>query len=267
MRLMTALAAIGCLAAIAAASESAAQTSPPATAGAGSATAGSGDSGRPAGPSAAPETPAILPSTAADAAGSPATTVALPPVEGTAAAPVSSTPPANGEGPLPPAVPRVGLQADTDVTIDRRSSFAASIGYAGPIGASASLSLLRGLGADVRERDGRVQAVCAAPIPHCANGFLLETAAGVHGGRLSLGFAGRAKVDEEDFHGIVGAGLKLSAVRTWNAHEGDEPDRTWLGPELDVVVKRIGLSVGLLWPVSGELSASPRFSWGVGLVL
>lgn len=170
-----------------------------------------------------------------------------------------------GQGSSPAA--QAGLQPDTDVTIDRHTGLSASVGYGGPLGAAASLTLLRGLGADVREGSDRVKAVCAAPIRHCANGFLLETAAGLHGGRLSLGFGGRAKVDEEDFHVTVGLGLKLSAVRTWNADEDGEPDATYLGPEIDFVVKRIGAGVGVLWRLSDGGSATPRFSWSIGLVL
>lgn len=195
-----------------------------------------------------------------------AATAQTPPAEppGTSPALVEQAAPV-GRGSSPTA--QAGLQPDTDVTIDRHTGFSAAVGYGGPLGAAASLTLLRGLGADVREGSDRVKAVCAAPIRHCANGFLVETAAGLRGGRLSLGFGGRARVDEEDFHGTVGLGFKLSAVRTWNADEDDDPDATYLGPEVDFVVKRIGAGVGLLWRVSDGGSATPRFSWSVGLVL
>ena len=65
----------------------------------------------------------------------------------------------------------------------------------------------------------------------------------------------------------MGLGLKLSAVRTWNADEDGDPDATYLGPEIDFVVKRIGAGVGVLWRVSDGGSATPRFNWSIGLVL
>ena len=57
----------------------------------------------------------------------------------------------------------------------------------------------------------RVKAVCALPIPHCAQGFLVQADAGSGGGKLSLGVGARAHVDEEDFRGTVGVGLRAVA--------------------------------------------------------
>jgi hypothetical protein len=251
MRLITAVVASGCLAASPAA---AVQQPPPVAPVEASATAGE------RGAVSASDAPAG--GVAVEAPAGPAAS-GVPAAASGSALPVQ----APADPSLSDAVPKADLQPRSDITIDRRTGFSASVGYGGPLGASATVTLLRGLGADVREGSERVKAVCAAPTRYCANGFLLETAAGVHGGRLSLGLGARARVEDEEFHGTVGVGLKLSLVRDWNSAAGNDTDRTWLGPEFDVVVKRFGVGCGVLWPVSGPFSAAPRFSWTIGFVL
>jgi hypothetical protein len=172
--------------------------------------------------------------------------------------------PLSAAGQEPPAAP---APSPTEITIDRANHVTAGIGFAGPVGAAASLRLLHGLGADVREEDGRVKAVCALPLPHCANGFLLQADAGTGGGKVSLGVGARARVEEEDFRGTVGVGLKASLVRTWGSPIGTEPGLTYLGPELDLSVVRVNLTLGVLWRVSGQAGSSALFSWGVGFGL
>ena len=174
--------------------------------------------------------------------------------------------PGASSGPLV-ARPASGLPAETEVTIDRRTAFVAGIRFGGPTGAALRLSLLHGLGADVREKNERVDAVCAVPIPHCAGGFLLDAEAGSGGGKLSLGMGANAKVQSEDFRGTVGAGLKLSVAQTWGSPIGTEPGLTYLGPELDLYVLRVGVNLGVLWRVAGNGGASAVFSWGFGIRL
>lgn len=173
--------------------------------------------------------------------------------------------------PTPPVVegpsPQAGLPADTEITIDKDTQVVAGIGFGGPIGAAASVRILHGLGADVREKDGKVKAVCALPIPHCAQGFLFQADAGSGGGKLSLGVGARAHVEEPDFRGTVGVGLRASLVRTWGNPIGTEPDLTYLGPELDLSVLRVNLTLGVLWRVAGNAGSSALFSWGLGLGL
>jgi hypothetical protein len=165
--------------------------------------------------------------------------------------------------PKPPG----GLPAEAEVTIDRRNAVVAGVRFGGPIGASLRLSLLHGLGAKVREKDEKVDAVCAVPIPHCAGGFLLDAEAGSGGGKLSLGVGANAKVQSEDFRGTVGAGLKLSLAHTWGNPVGTDPGLTYLGPELDLFVLRVGVNVGVLFRVAGDGGSSTLFSWGLGLRL
>ena len=173
--------------------------------------------------------------------------------------------------PPPPVVegpsPKAGPPADTEITVDKDTQVVAGIGFGGPIGAAASLRILHGLGADVREEDGKVRAVCALPIPHCARGFLFQADAGSGGGKLSLGVGGRAHVEEPDFRGTVGVALRAALVRTWGSPVGTEPGLTYLGPELDVSVLRVNLSLGVLWRVAGNAGSSALFSWGVGFGL
>lgn len=154
---------------------------------------------------------------------------------------------------------------DTEVTVGRSDQFVAGLGFGGPIGAAVSLGLLHGLGADVEEESERVKAVCAAPIPQCLNGFLLQIEAGSGGGKVSLGLGGRARVKTEDWSGNLGASLKASLARTWGSPIGTEPNLTYLGPELDFTVKHVGASVGVLWRVDGQGGANVLFSWGLGL--
>jgi hypothetical protein len=208
------------------------------------------DSAAPAAGTAAPPSPALSdPSTAADLAAARAATPE----------PASTT---TAVGPRRP-----GDRAGSEVTIDRRTAVVAGVRFGGPVGAAVRLSLLHGLGADVREKDERVDAVCSVPIPHCAGGFLLDAEAGSGGGKLSLGLGANAKVQSEDFKGTVGAGLKLSLARTWGAPVGTDPGLTYLGPELDLYVLRVGVNLGVLWRVAGSGGSSALFSWGLGLRL
>jgi hypothetical protein len=165
--------------------------------------------------------------------------------------------------PRPPDPP----PAETDVTLDRRSAFQVGVGFGGPVGAAARLRLLRGLGADVRQKNERVEAVCALPIPHCAGGFLVDAEVGSGGGKLGLGIGAEAKVRSEGFHGTVGTGFKLAIARTWGSPLGTNPGLTYLGPELDVYVLRVGVTLGVLWRVAGGAGSSALFAWGVGIAL
>jgi hypothetical protein len=162
---------------------------------------------------------------------------------------------------------RAELPAETEITLDKDTQLGVGIGFGGPVGAAASFRILHGLRADVREDSGRVRAMCALPIPHCAQGFLFQVDAGSGGGKLSLGVGARAHVDEEDFRGTAGVGLRASLVRTWGSPIGTEPNLTYLGPELDVSVLRVNLSLGVLWRVSGSKGSSALFSWGLGFGL
>jgi hypothetical protein len=187
--------------------------------------------------------------------------------------PAAAPPPAVAEEPAPPAPeapspPQVGpdptLPAKTEITLDKATHVSAGLGFGGPIGAIGSFRVMHGLGADVREEDGRVKAVCSLPIPHCAQGFTFQADAGSGGGKLSLGVGAKAHVDEEDFHATAGAGLRLSLARTWGSPIGTEPNLTYLGPELDLSIIKINLNLGVLWRVSGHGGSSAVFSWGIG---
>ncbi len=170
----------------------------------------------------------------------------------------------------PAAEPQVldpHARAKTEITIDKATQVGAGIGFGGPIGAAASFRILHGLGADVRDGEDRVKAVCAFPIPHCAKGFLFQVDAGSGGGKVSLGMGARARVDEEDFRGTVGVSLRAALARTWGSPIGTEPNLTYLGPELDLSVLRFNLTLGVLWRVSGHTGASAVLGWGVGFGL
>ena len=179
--------------------------------------------------------------------------------------------PIPGETPTAPAADPVVLDpkapAKTEINLDRRTQVTAGIGFSGPIGAGASLRLLHGLGADVKDGSTRVKAVCAVPMPHCAQGFLLQADAGSGGGKLSLGIGARAHVDEESFKGTAGVALRLAFARTWGNPVGTDPGLNYLGPELDLSVIRIGLTLGVLFRVSGDHGPNAVFSWGLGFGL
>ena len=167
----------------------------------------------------------------------------------------------------PISSPTEAFRPETEITLERQTHVAAGVGFGGPLGAMASLGILRGLGARVRDGEDRVNVVCALPIPHCAQGFTLRADAGTGGGKLSLGLGARARVEEEDFRGTVGAGLRLALAHSWGSPIGTEPGLTYLGPELDLAVMRVSVTLGVLWRVSGQGGASVLFSWGVGFGL
>jgi len=180
------------------------------------------------------------------------------------AAPVSPSPSPDG-WPVGPGAQ--DLEAETEVTLDRGNGVFAGVGLSGPLGFGGSLRLLRGLSADVREDETHVQALCALPIPHCAQGFLFQLDAGSGGGKVSLGLGARAHVDEEDFRGPAGFALRAALVRTRGNPRGTDPGLTYLGPELDLSVLKVGLTMGVLWRVGGHAGPSAMFSWGVGFGL
>ena len=157
--------------------------------------------------------------------------------------------------------------AETEITLDRATRVGVGIGFASPLGAMGGVRILHGLGADVRDGTTRVKAVCAIPMPHCAQGFLVQADAGSGGGKLSLGLGAWAKANEEDFRGTAGAALRLAVARTWGNPIGTDPGLTYVGPELDLAVIRINLTLGVLFRVSGDRGASAVFSWGLGFGL
>lgn len=194
---------------------------------------------------------------------------AAPPVE---AVPAPELAPATDPDLLPPATEQpvvhdLTAPGKTDITLDRQTLFRAGIGFSGPIGGTASLQLLHGLGADIKDDGTRVEAVCAIPMPHCAQGYLVRADVGSGGGKLSLGLGALAKVHEEDFKGTVGAALRLALARTWGDPIGQPAGLTLLGPELDLSVIRINLTLGLLFKVGGDGGSSALFTWGLGVGL
>lgn len=158
-------------------------------------------------------------------------------------------------------------RAKSEITLDKRTRVAVGAGISGPLGAAGSLRILHGLGADVRDGSTRVNAVCAIPMPHCAQGFLFQADAGSGGGKLSLGLGAWANVDDDDFRGTAGVALRLAVARTWGNPIGTEPDLTYMGPELDLSVIRINLTLGVLFRLSGDRGAGALFSWGLGFGL
>ena len=159
------------------------------------------------------------------------------------------------------------LPAETDITLEMRTQVRAGVGFSGPLGAMGSVQILHGVGADIRDDGTRVKAVCAIPMPHCAQGFLLRADAGSGGGKLSLGLGGWAKVDTEGFKGTAGMGLRLAVAHTWGDPIGQPAGLTYLGPEADLSVLRINLTLGVLFKVGGSGGSSALFSWGLGFGL
>ena len=213
----------------------------------------------PASPSPQPDAPAATAPSSPEAAPAPPSVAADP-----ASAPIGQAAPTLPDQTvvLDPKAP-----AKTEINLDRRSQVTAGVGVSGPIGAAASLRLLYGMGADVKDGSTSVKAVCAAPIPHCAQGFLLQVDGGSGGGKLSLGLGARAKVDDEGFRGTAGFALRVALARTWGHPIGTDPGLTYLGPELDLSVLRIGLTLGVLFRIDGDHGAGTLFSWGLGFGL
>ena len=177
-------------------------------------------------------------------------------------------PPDPGPTPQAPApVLDPTAPAETDITLDLRTQVRGGLGFSGPLGAIGSIQILHGVGADIKDDGTRVKAVCAIPMPHCAQGFLVRADAGSGGGRLSLGLGAWAKVDTDGFKGTAGVALRLAVAHTWGDPIGQPPGVTYLGPELDLAVLRINLTLGVLFKVGGDGGSSALFSWGVGFGL
>lgn len=176
----------------------------------------------------------------------------------------AQTPPVVQE---PPVVLDPTARARTEITLDKRTMMGAGFGFSGPLGGAASLRILHGLGADVEDGTTRVNAVCAVPMPHCAQGFLLQADAGSGGGKLSLGVGAWANVHDDDFRGTAGVALRLALARTWGNPIGTEPGLSYLGPELDLSVIHVNLTLGVLFRVAGDRGSSALFSWGLGFGL
>ena len=145
---------------------------------------------------------------------------------------------------------------ETEVTVAGKPHASGGLLFGGPLGATATGELLYGIRANVREEDDRV---------HAFAGLALSAQAGTGGGKLGLGLAGRARIEMEDFHGSVGAGLKVSVARTWGSPVGTETGLTYLGPELDLDEMHVALGLGVLFRVGGSGGAGTLFSWSLGL--
>jgi hypothetical protein len=144
-----------------------------------------------------------------------------------------------------------------EVRVAPKTRFSAGVGYGGPLGASVGGEVVYGLGADVRDDGDHVKAVA---------GILFQVEGGSGGGKLSLGVGARAHVESEGFKAPAGVGLKLSLAHTW-AETGAVEGRTLLGPEIDLSVKHVGLTLGVLFRVGGAPGETAVFSWGLGLRL
>jgi hypothetical protein len=177
--------------------------------------------------------------------------------------PPAVDPPASGQNPiLDPAAPY-----ETEIQLELKTQVRAGFAFSGPLGAIGSVQILHGVGADVRDDGTRVKAVCAVPMPHCAQGFLVRADAGTGGGRLSLGLGAWAKVDTDGFNGTAGMALRLAVAHTWGDPVGQPAGLTYLGPEVDLSVLRINLTLGVLFKVGGNGGSSALFSWGLGFGL
>jgi len=174
---------------------------------------------------------------------------------------------ATHKAPVPQGAAVNSVPAETDVTLELKTQVRGGVGFSGPLGAMGSVQILHGVGADVRDDGTRVKAICAIPMPHCAQGFLVRADAGTGGGKLSLGLGGFAKVDTEGFKGTAGMALRLAVAHTWGDPIGQPPGLTYLGPEVDLSVFRINLTLGVLFRVGGSGGSSALFSWGLGFGL
>jgi len=155
-------------------------------------------------------------------------------------------------------LPAAMASAQQEVTISPGTSLSGGASFGGPLGASVMGEVLWGLGADVREDGERVRGRA---------GVLFQLHAGSGGGKLSVGLGGRARIDSDDLKGAVTAGLKVSVARTWGSPVGTAENLTYLGPELDLSVMRVALSLGALWRVDGSGGKGVLFSWGLGFRL
>jgi hypothetical protein len=144
-----------------------------------------------------------------------------------------------------------------EVRVEPKARLSAGVGYGGPLGASVAGEVVYGLGADVRDDGDRVKAVA---------GILFQVEGGSGGGKLSLGIGARARVESEGFRAPAGVGVKLSLARTW-AEAGADEGRTFLGPEIDLSAKHVGVTLGVLFRVGGAPGQTAVFSWGLGLRL
>ena len=148
------------------------------------------------------------------------------------------------------------LAMQAGIAAAQERALAGGAGFGGPLGAAVTGELVYGPGADVRDDGERVRGVA---------GLLVQVHAGSGGGKVSLGVGGRARVDTEDFKGPLAAGLKLSLARTWGSPVGTRSGLTYLGPELDLSIKHVSLSLGPLFRVGGAGGGAVLFSWGLGV--
>ena len=137
----------------------------------------------------------------------------------------------------------------TDITLTKGARLGATFAFGGPLMATLTGEMHYGLVADIKEGADRVRAV---------GGLVFQLHAGTGGGKLSVGAGARARVEEPDFHGTVGAALKISLAHTWGSPLGTEPGITYLGPELGLEIKRVNVELGVLARVVGAALAPLR---------
>jgi hypothetical protein len=140
--------------------------------------------------------------------------------------------------------------------VSPRTRAAVAAGYGAPLGATAGIDLVHGLGADVQDDGQTVKAVA---------GVVVQLQAGTGGGKLSLGAGARAHVDADDFNGPAFAALKASLVRTWGTPVGTGRQLTYLGPELEVSVLHVDVGLGVLARLGGDGGRRLLFAWTLGV--
>jgi hypothetical protein len=148
--------------------------------------------------------------------------------------------------------------AETEVTIRNKVHASAGAGFTGPLGGTVFGEMILGLRADVRDDGARVSGLA---------GLVVQAHAGTGGAKLSLGAGVRARIDEEDFRGGITVGCLVSLARTRRSPIGTEPGLTYLGPELELSVKHVAVTLGTLWRIDGSVGKSVMLSWGIGLRL
>jgi hypothetical protein len=104
-----------------------------------------------------------------------------------------------------------------------------------------------------------------APGLAMTSGWFAQVEPGVGGGKLSAGYCDLALDELNPSPPSFALGLKGSVLRTWGSPLGAARHETLIGPELDMTVLYVKVSVGLLWPVGPASAHQGRLTtWGVG---
>ena len=97
------------------------------------------------------------------------------------------------------------------------------------------------------------------------NTLFAQLEPGLGGGEFSVGYAGLATDKLQFSPPVFGIAAKATVLRTWGAPLGFDPNRTYVGYQIDLVILFLKFSTGDFWLQGNDVTGKRKlYTWGVG---